>query len=218
MRRLRLCTVITDNDLASIRRASEQADLCELRIDMIGPGWRDIVPALNRPWIATNRGPGDNGKWQAGEESRIKELLSAADLGASIIDIELNTQGLKDIVPQIKKKKVGCLISYHNWDGTPPANELAEIVRRQLKAGADICKVITTAAKIEDNIPVLEIIRMFPHARIVSFAMGAQGTLGRVMSPRAGGYFTYASTGTGKESAPGQVQADVMRRLLELVR
>ncbi|MGA2158999.1 MAG: type I 3-dehydroquinate dehydratase [Dehalococcoidia bacterium] len=218
MKRLRICAVITDKDVPSIRRAAELADLFEVRIDMIGEGWREIVPALTKPWIAANRSVNEHGKWNGGEEGRIKELLSAAGLGASVIDIELNAEGLKDLVPQIKKKKVGCLISHHDWQGTPPTDELAAIVRRQIKAGADICKLVTTAVKIEDNIPVLEVIRVFPSARIVSFAMGAEGRLSRVLAPRAGSYFTYASTGSGKESAPGQVPAEVMRRLLGLVR
>ncbi|MHB8085206.1 MAG: type I 3-dehydroquinate dehydratase [Dehalococcoidia bacterium] len=218
MKRLRICTVITDKDVLSIRRAAELADLFELRIDMIGEDWREIVPALNKPWIAANRSVDEHGKWNGGEESRIRELVSAASMGASVIDIELNAEGLKDIVPQLKKKKVGCLVSYHDWNGTPSTDELAAIVRRQIKAGADICKLVTTAVKIEDNIPVLEVIRTFPSARIVSFAMGAEGRLSRVLAPRAGSYFTYASAGTGKESAPGQVPAEVMRRLLGLVR
>ncbi|MGA2368461.1 MAG: type I 3-dehydroquinate dehydratase, partial [Dehalococcoidia bacterium] len=147
MKRVKICTVITDRDVRSIKRASEPADLLEVRIDMIGAGWREIVPALHKPWIATNRSIKEGGKWRRDEKSRIRELLSAIDLGAAIIDIELNAEGLKNIVPQIRPK-AECLISYHDWKGTPSAARLAAMVRRQMAAGADICKVVTTARTI----------------------------------------------------------------------
>lgn len=215
MKKVRICAVITDRDVRSIKRAAEMADLFEVRIDMIGAGWREIVPALHKPWIATNRSLKEGGKWRRGEKSRIKELLSAIDLGAAIIDIEMNAEGLKDIIPQIKPK-AECLISYHDWESTPSAARLAVVVRRQLAAGADICKVVTTARTIEDNVSVLKVIGMFS-SKVVAFAMGTEGTLSRVLAPLAGSYFTYASTGPGRESAPGQVPVKTMRRLLWMI-
>ncbi len=216
MKRLRICAVITDKDARSIRRAAELADLFEVRIDMIGAGWREIVPELHKPWIAANRSVKEGGKWRRHEKSRIKELLSAIGLGADIIDIELNSEGLKKIVPQIKGK-AECLISYHDWEGTPSAASLAAIVRRQLAAGADICKVVTTAREVDDNIPVLKVTSMFPNSRVVAFAMGVEGTLSRVLAPLAGSYFTYASLDKGKESAPGQVPAEILRKLIRII-
>jgi 3-dehydroquinate dehydratase type I len=217
MNRVKICAVITDRDVRSIKRAAELADLFEVRIDMIGAGWQEIVPALHKPWIAANRSIKEGGKWRRGEKSRIKELLSAIDLGAGIIDIELNDEELKDVVPQIRRK-AECLISYHDWEGTPSAARLAAVVRRQLTAGADICKVVTTARMIEDNITVLKVVGMFPRSRVVAFAMGSEGMLSRVLAPLAGSYFTYASIGQGRESAPGQVPAETMRKLFGTIR
>ncbi len=216
MKKVKICAVITDRDARSIKRAAELADLFEVRIDLIGAGWGEIVPALHKPWIAANRSINEGGKWRRGEKSRIKELLSAIELGAAIIDVELNAEGLKDIVPQIKSK-AECLISYHDWKGTPSAARLAIIVRRQMAAGADICKVVTTASVMEDNVSVLKVIGMFPRSRVVAFAMGAGGMLSRVLAPLAGSYFTYASTDQGKESAPGQVPVETMRKLLRII-
>jgi 3-dehydroquinate dehydratase type I len=217
MKKVRICAVITEGDARSIKRAADLADLFEVRIDLIGADWREIVPSLHKPWIAANRSVKEGGKWRRGEKSRISELLSALDQGANIIDIELNAQEMKDIVPQIKRK-AECLISYHDWEGTPSAARLAAIIRRQIAAGADICKVVTTAGKVEDNIPVLKVIAMFPRTRLVSFAMGAEGMLSRVLAPLAGSYFTYASVDQGKESAPGQVPAETMRQLFRIIK
>ena len=164
MKRVKICAVITDRDVRSIKRAAELADLFEVRIDMIGAGWREIVPALHKPWIAANRSLNEGGKWRGGEESRIKELLSAIDLGAAIIDIELNAEGLKDIVPQIKQRP-NALSPITIGRARRRLRRLAAIVRRQMAAGADICKVVTTASTIEDNVSVLKVIGMFPAPR-----------------------------------------------------
>ena len=90
---------------------------------------------------------------------------------------------------------------------------MKEIVRKQLKAGADICKVITSAQRLEDNLTHLKLIREFPQAKIVSFAMGPLGFSSRVLSPLVGGEFTYASIKKGKESASGQI---TVRELSEI--
>ena len=75
----------------------------------------------------------------------------------------------------------------------------------QMEAGADICKVVTTAQRFEDNLAVLQLISDFPETRVVSFAMGSLGFTSRILSPLVGGDFAYASSEEGRESAPGQI-------------
>jgi len=50
---------------------------------------------------------------------------------------------------------------------------------------------------------------------VVGIAMGEEGLISRVLSPRAGAAFTFASPADGAETAPGQVSA---RTLLDLYR
>ena len=204
MDRPRICAVITDNNLTMIRTAERFADLLEVRIDLIGDNWEGLVGQLSKPWIACNRASAEGGHWEKGEARRIDELLKAIELGADIIDIELGTSGLAEIVPRVKKK-ARCLLSTHYLTGTPSFDHLRELVRNQLEAGADICKVVTIAQRFEDNATVLRLIPEFPRTRVVSFAMGALGLISRILCPLAGGYFTYASIEAGKESAPGQL-------------
>jgi 3-dehydroquinate dehydratase type I len=147
----------------------------------------------------------------------VKELLSALELKPVIVDLELATENLVEIVPQVKKQ-AKCLLSYHDFEGTPPLGELVGIVRRQMKAGADICKVATTATKFEDNLTALQLIADFRQARVVSFAMGPLGSVSRVLCPLVGGDFTYASIETGKESAAGQITVRDLRKLYEVLK
>jgi 3-dehydroquinate dehydratase-1 len=210
-----ICVPIVSDDPAMLKRAEASADLFEVRIDLIGKGWREVAGSLKKPWLACNRRSEEGGKWRGKEDDRIKELLSAIGLGARIIDIELSTPGLAKVVNEIKGK-TECLISYHNNKETP-VEKLHEIVRLQLAAGADICKVVTTARTFTDNIAVLHLIKEFPGEKVVAFAMGVVGQISRVLCPLIGSYFTYASIAEGKESAAGQIAVEDLRNIYGMI-
>jgi len=100
---------------------------------------------------------------------------------------------------------------------TPPLSKMKEIVQRELDAGADICKIVTTAQRLEDNQTVLQLIADFPQTRMVSLAMGPLGLTSRILCPLVGGDFTYASIEKGKESASGQLTVAELRKLYDRV-
>jgi len=216
MKRPRICAVIVNNDLEAVKKVEPLVELLEVRIDLIGDGWRELVKHLEKPWIACNRSADEGGSWRGSELKRIEELLSAIGLGASIVDIELVSGSLKEIVPLIKKK-AKCLISLHDLKATPPLDRMREVVKREIEAGADICKLVTTARKFEDNLAVLQLISDFPGARVVSLAMGSSGIASRFLCPLVGGDFTYASIETGKESASGQITVEDLRKIYKMV-
>ena len=216
MKRPRICAVIVDSDLATVRRAEEFVDLFEVRIDLVGDGWQELAGQLSKPWIACNRMADEGGRWQKNEADRIEELLKAIELGADIIDLELETRDLAEVIPQIKKK-AECLLSFHDLSGTPSLDSLREIVQRQLAAGADICKVVTTAQTFEDNTTILQLISEFPNARVIAFAMGSLGLISRILCPLVGGALTYASIEAGRESASGQITVMDLRKIYGMV-
>jgi len=217
MNRPRICASIVGGDLEAIKRVEPLIDLYEVRIDLIGAEWREVARQLGKPWIACNRKSNEGGTWQGGEEARITELLSALELGAAIIDIELSTENLKDIVARIKQR-AKCLISCHDMKKTPLIDAMKELVRKQLAVGADICKVVTTAQKFEDNVSALRLIREFPEERIVSFAMGPLGLVSRILCPLAGGEFIYAAIEPGREAASGQITVSDLRKIYQMVK
>ena len=218
MKRPRICAVIVSKDLDAIRAIEPLVELFEVRIDLIGDGWQELAKQLNHPWIATLRTASEGGKardggWETGV------LHRAIDLGASIVDIQLRTSYPKDDIRYIKtfKKTTECLVSFHDMEQTLPLPDLKRIVEAQLAAGADICKVITTAQRFEDNLTVLQLIAEFPQTKIISFAMGPLGLASRILCPLVGGDFTYASIEKGKESAPGQLTVRELRKIYEMV-
>ena len=216
MKRPRICAVIVNNDLEAVKDIEQFVDLLEVRIDLIGDGWQELAKQLKKPWIACNRSADEGGKWKKDEARRIEELLKAIELGADIVDIELRTRNLEQTV-ELFKKQTKCLLSFHELKKTPSLDEMRGVIQRQLEAGADICKMVTTAQKFEDNLTVLKLIAEFPETRVVSFAMGPLGLLSRVLCPLVGGDFTYASIEEGKESASGQITVMRLREVYEMV-
>jgi len=216
MKKPRICAAMVNNDPEAVREIEPLVDLFEVRIDLIGDGWQELVKQFKKPWIACNRRVDEGGRWQGDEARRVEKLLEAVGLGADIVDLELRTTNLRSAVALIKKR-TKCLLSFHELKGTPPLNSLREIVQRQLEAGADICKVVTTAQRPEDNLTVLQLISEFPKTRVVSLAIGPLGFASRVLCPLVGGDFTYASIEQGKESASGQMTVRELRKLYEMV-
>lgn len=217
MKEPRICATIVSNDRKAVKKVEPLVDLFEVRIDLIGDQWQELVSQFQKPWIACNRSASEGGSWQGNEARRIEKLLQATELGAEIIDIELRTKNLNNIVKVIKRE-TKCLLSFHDLEKTPPFDKMKQIVEEQLKAGADICKVVTTAQSFEDNLSVLQLVSEFPSTRLVSFAMGPLGALSRILCPLAGGDFTYASIEKGRESAPGQIAVRDLSRIYGIIK
>jgi 3-dehydroquinate dehydratase-1 len=215
MNRPRICAAIINTDIQAVKKVEPLVDLFEVRIDIIGDGWQQVARQLKKPWIATNRTIDEGGRWKGNEARRIEGLLQAIELGADMVDVEFRTKNLVNIVPLVKKR-VKCILSFHDVEKTPPLEEMKAIVQKQQKAGADICKVVTTANEFEDNLAVLQLISDFPGNKMVAFAMGEMGKISRILCPLVGADFTYASIEEGKESAPGQIAVSELIKIYEI--
>jgi 3-dehydroquinate dehydratase type I len=217
MNKPRICLSVIDNNPDAIRSAEVNVDLFELRLDILGDNWRNLCRILNKPWIACNRSRDEGGWGDFDTGKRIEALLEAGKGGASIIDIEYATPGLIDKVNLIKKYSQ-CLISFHDLESTPSLRKLIKITEEQIQSGADICKIVTTATKFEDNITLLKLISHFPGIKITAFAMGELGRTSRLFSPLCGGYFTYGCLEEGRQAASGQISISEMREIYGLLK
>ncbi len=217
MNKPKICATIVESDIELIKEVEPDVDLWEVRIDLVGSGWPNVVKLLRKPWLACNRSPEEGGRGDPNEVKRIEELLWAGESGASILDIEYRTKDLASLVPLIKTR-AKCLVSYHDVAGTPTYEELVAIVDSQRKTGADICKVVTSARSFDDNLVILKLIRHFPETKMVAFAMGEAGRISRIFGPLVGGYLTYACLAPGKESAMGQMTVREMREIYGYIR
>jgi 3-dehydroquinate dehydratase type I len=110
------------------------------------------------------------------------------------------------------------IASYHKYDGTLGVSAMEKILDEQIASGASVCKIITTANQIEDNLPTLNFISWASDkAKLVCFCIGEHGKVSRLLSPLFGAYFTFASLEQGSETAAGQMSLTEMRNAYALL-
>ncbi|MEM1551024.1 MAG: type I 3-dehydroquinate dehydratase [Candidatus Bathyarchaeia archaeon] len=228
---VRVCVPIPARDLQGlfnrVREAEESgANLIEIRLDYMSEKLlesvnrlKEVVSVCSVPLIATNRHKGQGGECMLSEGERIESLIMAAEAGFDYIDIELDTRNLHEVVDKIKAHGAKVIISYHIFTHTPQTEELEALVRRQVEANADICKVVSMANSLLDSVRCLVFTyEMSKRTSLVCFAMGEKGLLSRILSPVFGASFTYASLGAGLETAPGQISIHEMREIYRRMR
>ena len=194
------------------------ADFCEVRLERLSDPEElsAVVRSASKPLIATNRFSDEDGSQnqQSGERNEI--LVRAVEEGFQFVDLDFETPDLEQTISQIKKKGASLILSYHDYSGTPAPHELVVKLIDFQKYKPDICKIVTTANHVDDNLTILEFLKANHHnSPLVSFAMGAKGVWSRFLAPLYGAQFTYASLSRGQETAPGQTPIDEMRRIYQ---
>ncbi|MCW4051779.1 MAG: type I 3-dehydroquinate dehydratase [Candidatus Bathyarchaeota archaeon] len=218
----RVCVSILPKTVAQaltlIEEAEAQdADLIEVRLDRLeGHNNRldDIAQSSQLPKIATSRAIDCNSYFGGSERERQQLLLKAARSDFEYIDLELSIHGLKKKVAELRSAGSEPIISFHDCNGTPDLIHIERILKREIAAGAEICKIVTTATSVEDNITVLTFLKgSCRKAKIVCFSMGELGKPSRILSPIFGATFTIASIEKERETAPGQMTIQEMKIL-----
>ncbi len=204
----------TEQIIARVGRL-RQADLIEIRLDhrMEPIDLSQVRDATDTPLIATNRPEYQGGRSKEDEESRLGELYAACEAGFEYADVELAAPDSGDAVTRVHDLGSKCIVSHHDFEATPTLGELDRMHAGAKSIGADMVKLVGTARCYGDNMVYISYLSVNPGN--VSFGMGRHGVPSRVMSPLVGGAFTYASTGEGEESAPGQLTLTKMREIYE---
>ncbi|MFU8819183.1 MAG: type I 3-dehydroquinate dehydratase [Desulfurivibrio sp.] len=236
----RLCVSLARADLTALvevaNRVAPLADLLEIRLDALTgtaanppeSTLRGLVTGLTRPLLFTNRPDWEGGHYHGSEEQRIAPLLAALAAGCAWVDIELRTDAglLSRVIAAAEQGGATgpeapgrVIISWHDFNGTPDATTLADIVRRQQQAGAAVGKLVTMAHSFRDVLRVLTLQDLaadlnFP---LIAFCMGEAGMISRLATCRLGGFMTYAAAEEGEATAPGQLPAALLRQIENLI-
>ncbi len=177
-------------------------------------GRRDVTA------IATCRRKSSGGNFAGSLDDELAALTAAAQAGCQIAD--LGVESAEEASPeQLEKFRAGLrdagtalLVSFHDFKGT---HNLEQAAKRIEAFAPEFVKVVSTAQSLADNLAVLKLIEERSlSAHVVGIAMGEEGIVSRVLGPRAGGAFTFASSGGGVETAPGQVTARTLRDLYRM--
>jgi 3-dehydroquinate dehydratase type I len=215
----RICVSILPKNMAEalelIGKAEKaKADLIEVRLDYLeeSRSLKNLAKSTNLPLIATNKLQSEKGYFAGNENERQQTLLSAAENGFEYVDVDVSSPKCRETIDKLKQLGVKPIASYHKYDGTLGVSAMEKILDEQIASGASVCKIITTANQIEDNLPTLNFISCASgKAKLVCFCMGEHGRISRLLSPLFGAYFTFASLEQGSETATGQMSLAEMR-------
>lgn len=223
----KLCVAIQGSSPAELMERAEAAckdfKFLELRLDSLSK------PASALPYvkqflaehkdvtvIATCRRKAHGGSFDGPLTSELDILTKAAQCGCHIIDLEIESaeEAKPAQIKNLRSAGAALLVSFHDFSRTKALEQAADRIEA---FKPDFVKVVSTARTLADNLAVLQLIEDRSLAsHIVGIAMGEEGLVSRVLGPRAGAAFTFASWSEGSETAPGQVTAEALRDLYRL--
>lgn len=217
--KIEVCVAIppetVDEAIDLIHKAeADHADLIEVRLDNFQnhSNIAEIPSCTKTPLIATNKPTKFGGKYSGNEIKRQNILIEAAKNGFEYIDVDLGTPNQTEFIDRLHGLGAKTVVSFHDVQRTPPISELSRIFELEIAAGADICKIVTTAKHVEDNLTVLKFVAFASKkADLVCFAMGKLGRPSRLLSPVFGAFFTFASLDEDRKTAKGQLSVKEMQ-------
>jgi 3-dehydroquinate dehydratase type I len=193
------------------------ADFIEIRLDQLKDclenhrGVADLAAQGKTPKIATD-------KASRTETERLQLLITAAKSGFEYVDVELSAPQLEALVKELRGLGAKPIVSFHKLDGSLSISELNSVLEREISSGAEVCKIVTTAKQMEDNLTTLNFTSTSScKAKLVCFCMGELGKVSRLLSPLFGGFFTFASLEQGNETASGQMTIQEMKATYEIL-
>ncbi len=212
----KICAPIFEKKYEDVLNAANKsieagADLLEFRIDALDDPDPDevtsVIKDINYPVIATNRKIEEGGYFTGSEPERIDILFEAAKY-ADMVDIELDTE--EQYISKVLKVSKKSIISYHDFNKTPPIETILDVVKREHELG-DIAKFAVMPNNISDTLVVLDVLSQVQNT--IGISMGKIGSYTRIVAPIFGSMITFASFES--LSAPGQLDIETTRDILD---
>ncbi|MEM0448234.1 MAG: shikimate dehydrogenase [Methanomassiliicoccales archaeon] len=213
----KICVSVMEQDLKAAAQAVQAAkeggaDLVEIRFDAMPSLPQDLacLKRIDIPKIATLRLASHGGRFEGGEEERLRFFRKCLRSGFDLLDAELGSQLMKHRYRELKRASMIC--SYHDFSGTPPPSSIVEkLVLASSKEALPKAAFMIRGAR--DLLSLARAAKMYSATgkQFVLIGMGEMGELTRIRADRLGCAFTYASLCKGKETAPGQIDLATMR-------
>lgn len=206
-----ICVTIQNKDLDAIWAALEApgVEMAEIRLDRCPLSLDDIEELFantDTPLVATCR----IGEGVSASEAESR-LITAIKAGAAYVDLEIEAPAMMSKRIRREARECGTVLvrSYHDFERTDSRTSLEALVEKCRHLGAEIVKIVTTAAEAEDCRKVLSLYDRFEPESLIAFCMGEEGRQSRLECLRRGAPYSYAAF--DEAAAPGQWPLEEMR-------
>ena len=207
-------------------------DMVEWRADYFDAGIPDWICTClkllrqkigERPLLFTYRTVSEGGKGREEEKTYEKLNLEAAASGlADLVDLEWNRGETLfcRAAEEIHKKNALVVGSFHDFEKTPPEEEIVRILCRIQTLGADISKAAVMPQCEQDVLTLLSaslaMKKRYADRPYITMSMGGLGAFTRLCGSFTGSAVTFATAGPA--SAPGQMDARAVAAVRDEVR
>lgn len=216
--------------IEDIQRYQADIDIIELRIDQ----WQEVALtqvhavlkqlkelALNKQILVTYRTAKQGGLGTLAQKDYYEYLTSLITQETfDFIDIEFdkkqNTEDLTTVINLAQNNNKEVVLSYHDFDQTPPLDELKHLYYKMHLLAPEYLKVAVMPKGKEDVTNLLNAMSVTADSvneRVVGIAMGKIGTVSRTAQGVFGGAISYGCLDTPK--APGQIHVASLRQQLD---
>lgn len=209
-----------------------QADLCEWRVDWFDGlddahaldqtacTLREALPEMPLLFTCRTKAEGGERKFSPEEYLKICEQLMTLE-SCDLIDIELFTAGehAPILVEKAHKKNIPVIFSSHDFNATPSEEEIINRLKKMEALGGDLLKIAVMPQTPADVLTLLSATTKMNKTSsrpLITMSMGALGAISRICGEMFGSCMTFGSAKLA--SAPGQIPAVELRRMLELLR
>jgi 3-dehydroquinate dehydratase-1 len=190
-------------------------DIVEVRLDkMLRPSnWLQRCAALQsggKPVLLTVRLRAEGGGWETDDEQRL-DIYKQGLQELAAVDVELSSVISLAVVREAARLKKASVISFHDFEKTPPLRELCAIVGKAHQIGS-IAKVSTMIKRASDVDVLRSLLRRRWDKPLCVIGMGRAWSKTRIEFATLGSCLTYGYL--DKPTAPGQISAgELVRRL-----
>lgn len=194
-------------------------DVVEFRVDACpkeAAAVREAASACPVPTILTVRDPREGGLNALGLTPRRVLLQSLVD-DFGLVDIEIANLGLfRDVVQQAHENGSWVIGSFHDFQGQPNPEVLADLMAEAQSLGADVVKFAVTPQSCADLAALGGLLEASPSSPLSLMGMGPLGRVSRLLLGQLGSALNYGYLDAA--TVPGQWPAAELKRLLAELR
>jgi 3-dehydroquinate dehydratase-1 len=210
----------------------KQPDLLEWRVDffqkiddaaaVVAMAGEIRQAAGGVPVLFTRRSTKEGGEPIPLSEAQVVALIEAvcARRLVELVDFEMNND--QHHVAQVRAASkacgIGLVLSFHNFQSTPPQAVLCQRFAQAQQLGADVAKLAVMPQRLEDVLSVLTATLESSQKLeipVVSMSMGGYGAITRLFGGFFGSAMSFAVGATA--SAPGQVPIEDLNTVLGIL-
>lgn len=237
--RTKICLPIIAKTREDILREGRElresvADIVEWRVDFyedvmnndkvlkVAEELTDVL--LDKPVLFTFRTKNEGGE-RAIDTLYYKQLIISVieqqRVGAVDVELFMGDGLLEELVAKAEEYGVKVVASNHDFDKTPDKETIVDRLMTMKKKGAHVSKMAVMPRNEQDVLNLLQATydskSRCPEMTLITMSMGTLGVISRIGGGVFGSAMTFGAKTKELASAPGQVEANQLKSMLEVI-